>query len=86
MHEFSLMRGLMKQITDVAQQNNAQRVVGIRIKIGALAHISADHFREHFEEAAAGTVAFGAKLQIDMDGDVKSPFAHDIVIDSVDIE
>ena len=57
MHEFSLLADLMKKIDEVAKKENAEKVVSLKVWIGALAHISADHFREHFEHAAKDTIA-----------------------------
>ena len=39
------------------------------MKLGALAHISPDHFREHFEHGACGTIAEGARLTIEIGHD-----------------
>ena len=38
----------------------------MKVKLGALVHISGEHFREHFEQAALGTPAEGARLDIDV--------------------
>ena len=56
------------------------------MKLGALAHISGKHFREHFEQAALGTLAEGARLDIDVATDQSDPHAQDILLQSVDVE
>jgi hydrogenase nickel incorporation protein HypA/HybF len=61
-------------------------VVGVKIQLGALAHISPDHFREHFTHAARGTVAEEAQLEIDLLSDVSDPHAMDILLNSVTVE
>ena len=86
MHEFSLINDLMRKIKDIAREQGATKVVGVKVKLGALAHISADHFREHFEEAAAGTVATGARLEVELNPDENDPNAQDILLDSVEVE
>jgi hydrogenase nickel incorporation protein HypA/HybF len=58
----------------------------VKVKLGALAHISEEHFREHFEQAAAGTPAEGARLDIDVSADESDPHAQDILLQSVDVE
>jgi hydrogenase nickel incorporation protein HypA/HybF len=57
MHEFSLINDLMRKIAAIAHKQSARRVVGVKMTLGALSHISPDHFREHFEAAATGTIA-----------------------------
>ena len=56
------------------------------MRLGALSHISADHFREHFDHAAGGTPAEGARLEVEVFGDVDDPRAQDIILDSVEVE
>jgi hydrogenase nickel incorporation protein HypA/HybF len=86
MHEFSLINDLMRKIDTVAREQNAKRVTAAKVRLGALAHISADHFREHFEESARGTIADGAKLQVETLTDENDPQAQDIVLESLEVE
>ena len=86
MHELSLLSDLMRKIASVAQEQNAEKVVSIRVKLGAFCHLSADHFREHFTHAARGTVAEGAQLEIEVSTDQTDPNAQEIVLESVEIE
>lgn len=86
MHEMSLINDLMRKITDLAVQHQAKKVAVVRVKLGALCHISPEHFREHFEEAAAGTVAHGARLEVELNPDEQHPNAQDILLDSVEVE
>ncbi len=86
MHEFSLMADLMHKIEAIAHEQRASRVIGVKVKLGALCHISADHFRDHFLQAANGTVANGARLDIEVLCDVNDPQAQEILLDSLEIE
>lgn len=81
MHETSLMRGLLTQIEALARQNGAIRVTVVRLRLGPLAPIEADHLREHFVEAAKGTVADNACLEIEMTDDMQA-----LTLESVDVE
>ncbi|MBM3822639.1 MAG: hydrogenase maturation nickel metallochaperone HypA [Verrucomicrobia bacterium] len=56
------------------------------MRLGALCHISPEHFREHFNEAAVGTVADGAELEILFNPNPNDAKAQDILLDSVDVE
>jgi hydrogenase nickel incorporation protein HypA/HybF len=85
MHEFSLINDLMRKITKIAAEQKSAKVTGVTVRLGALAHISADHFREHFEHAARGTVAESAKLHVLTSTDEADPRAQDILLESVDV-
>jgi hydrogenase nickel incorporation protein HypA/HybF len=85
MHEASLMKNLMAKIEEVAREQNASRVIGISVSLGALSHMSANHFREHFEVASRGTVAEGARMDIQVLTDLNDPHAQEILLESVEI-
>ncbi|MFO0808364.1 MAG: hydrogenase maturation nickel metallochaperone HypA [Gemmataceae bacterium] len=80
MHEMSLLRGLLAQIDELARKNGAGRVCVVRLKLGPLAHIEPDHLREHFVEAARGTVAEDAHLDIETTEEL-----HELTLESIDI-
>jgi hydrogenase nickel incorporation protein HypA/HybF len=86
MHEMSLMNDLFAKIDGIAKEHGVDRISGVKVHLGALAHISPDHFREHFEEGARGTVAEGARLHVSQGTDQTDPRAGDIVLESVDVE
>ncbi|ETX05223.1 hydrogenase maturation nickel metallochaperone HypA/HybF [Candidatus Entotheonella palauensis] len=86
MHEASLMANLMRQITSLADVQQVSKVTGVHITLGALSHMSPDHLREHFVHAAQGTVAEGARLDIDARTDITEPQALDIRLDSIEVE
>lgn len=86
MHEASLMVGLMRQIEAIARQTGAHRVVGVSVWLGALSHFSEAHFAEHFETAAAGTIAEGATLDITLSDDTAHENALDVVLESIEVE
>jgi hydrogenase nickel incorporation protein HypA/HybF len=86
MHEASLMANLMRRIDEIATAERARRVVGLSVWLGALSHLSADHFAEHFEQAAAGTIAEGARLDVTVSDDPQDPNAEEIVLKSIEVE
>lgn len=85
MHEMSLIRDLLKKVEAVAAAQSAAQVSEVRVKIGALAHCSADHFSEHFAHAASGTCAGQAKLVVTLDSDAQGAYAQDILLESVEV-
>ena len=86
MHEFSLIHDLMKKIESIAREHGGRRIISVKVRLGALSHISPEHFREHFIQAATGTVAVGARLEIEQQKDEADPRAQDILLESVEVE
>ncbi len=85
MHEFSLLKDLLSKVQTIARENNSDGISGVKVKLGALAHISPEHFREHFNHAVIGTPIEGAKLEIEILTDMSDPHAQDIILDSVEL-
>ncbi len=86
MHEFNLLRNLLKKIKIVSDEHGGARVVSVSIWLGALSHITPEHFEEHFNEETKGTIAEGAKLKIEQSDDMKHPNAQDILLREVEVE
>lgn len=86
MHEMSLMADLMRKLDAIAREQGASRITRVGVTLGALSHMSADHFREHFEEAARGSVGEGAELEVTVSDDPEDPRAQDILLESIDVE
>ena len=86
MHEFSLIANLLKKIETISAENDNGRILSIKVKLGALSHISADHFREHFSQATENTPIQGAKLDIEVLTDETDAQAQEIILDSVEVE
>lgn len=86
MHEHALMADLMRQIIKAAEGENARRVVGVSVWLGALSHMGAEHFAEHFHDAAAGTIAEGAEIEATASDDIHDPHASDVVLRGVEVE
>ena len=86
MHEHALMSDLMLQILKTAENEKAHAVVGVSVWLGALSHMSPDHFAEHFEQAAAGTIAEGAAIATAASTDIHDPHAADVVLQGIEVE
>ena len=83
MHESSLIPELIEKITSLAAENGSHRVTAVDITIGALTGMDADHLREHFVTAAAGTVAEGAEIRCRISDD---PLSSAIILESLELE
>ena len=86
MHEASLMKNLMRQLDELAKAEDAKRITGVSVWLGALSHMSAAHFTEHFEDSSAGTIAEGAELDVTVSDDPKDANAQEILIRSVTVD
>ncbi|MEJ0097201.1 MAG: hydrogenase maturation nickel metallochaperone HypA [Bauldia sp.] len=86
MHEHALMSDLMRQILKTAEAENARAVVGVSVWLGALSHMSPDHFAEHFEHAAAGTIAEGATIETATSTDIHDPHAADVLLQGIEVD
>lgn len=88
MHEMSLMDDLFKKIKEIAAINQAEFVSKVAVEIGALAHISPDHFREHFvafQNTPDNRLIKSASLSIVFNADIDHPRAQDITLLSIDV-
>lgn len=86
MHEASLMNSLMAKIMDVADKEGAKRITAVEVWLGALSHMTPGHFREHFDVAAKGSIAEGAKLITKVSEDIDDPNAETILLKSIETE
>lgn len=76
----------MAHIDELARSQGATRVTRVNVQLGVLSHLTPAHFREHFEDAARGSVADGAIVDAVVVGDMTSPHARDVVVESVEVE
>jgi len=65
MHELSICQGLLRQVQQVAADNNARSVELIRLRIGGLSGVEPPLLERAFEIARAGTIASEALLEIE---------------------
>ncbi len=86
MHELRLAQDLVSKIDAVACERHARRVVGVKVTLGALSGVSADHLQQHFAEAARGTSAEGARLEAVLGADAAAPDADSLRVESIDIK
>ena len=86
MHEKSLMDDLMKKILLLAEREQAAKVTKIRVKLGALSHMSKEHFQEHFEIASQGTLAEGAEIEAEESEDLHDPDASSVILKNIDVQ
>ena len=81
MHEHSLVRGLVAQAEAAARAQGAARILVVRVKLGPLAHVDPEHLREHFGQAARGTLPEAAVLEIET-----TTALHELTLESLDVE
>lgn len=85
MHEHSLMNNLMNKILSLAEKENATQVTKVSVVLGALSHMSPEHFKEHFNISAKGTIAENAAIDAEEAHDMNDPNAQTILLKSIDV-
>lgn len=85
MHEHSLIINLINKILILAEKERANKVTKVRVQLGALSHMSPEHFKEHFVISSKGTIAENAELETEELPDVNDPNAHYILLKSIDV-
>ena len=86
MHETAIIRDLVRHMVDLANSSGTRRIARAKVWLGALSHLSADHFREHFAAEALGSLAAGAALDVEVSDDPKHPHAQQVRLESIEIE
>jgi len=86
MHETALVRDVVRRMVELVGSTGARRVARAKIWLGALSHLSAEHFREHFVAEAHDTLAALAVLEIEVSDDPKHPHAQHARLESVDLD
>ena len=64
MHELSLCRSLVQQVTQLAARHHAQGISRIRLCIGPLSGVEIPLLRSAFPASSINTIAAGAMLEI----------------------
>jgi hydrogenase nickel incorporation protein HypA/HybF len=85
-HEAALIDALVRRIETAAAVERAERVLTVHVWLGALAHFSASHFAEHFRDAARGTCAEGARLEVTLSEDQDHPDAQRVRLERIEVE
>jgi hydrogenase nickel incorporation protein HypA/HybF len=85
MHERALLADLVREIESVAAREGTAKVVAVKVRVGPMSHMTPEHFVEHFVDATRGTVAEGARCDVE-EIDEHDPLAQDIVLDSVELD
>ena len=66
MHELSITESILRIALRAAEENKVQRVLAIRIKLGAYSGLVPHYIQEYFDLASRGTPAEGARLEIEI--------------------
>ncbi len=65
MHEVSIMEEAVRLALDTAKTSGADRVTGLRLRVGTLSGVVPEALRFAFDVVCRGTVAEGASLEIE---------------------
>lgn len=81
MHEAGIADRILDIVVARAAEAGALRVTSIQLEAGALARVSEDALRFHWEQHATGTPAEGAELHV-----VQTDEPTDLRLISIDVE
>jgi hydrogenase nickel incorporation protein HypA/HybF len=65
MHELSVCQALIRQVEIVAEQQQADEVIAVHVRIGPLSGVEPGLLMHAYPLASAGSVAAGAELRIE---------------------
>lgn len=85
MHEASLISHLIRKIESIVPSKSVRKVVGVTLRVGPLCATNPNHLRDHFLLAARGTIAEGAKLEIETTDDPADPNAASVILRSIEV-
>jgi hydrogenase nickel incorporation protein HypA/HybF len=77
-HEKHLTEDLVRELEAIAAAEGG--------RLGALSHFTPEHFREHFDGAAAGTLAEGTAINAVLATDPTAPDAQGVLLETVELE
>lgn len=86
MHEWGMVRALVKEIERAAARNGADKVFAAKIKIRRDMWRSPEHLRDQFGIVSAGTVAEGANLVIEYLDDRQAQQIKGILLENMEID
>ncbi len=85
MHERALLADLVRELEAVAAREGATAVRSVHLRLGPLSHLTPAHLREHFADATRGTIAEGARCEVEQ-LDAHDPLAQSVVLERVELE
>lgn len=85
MHEASLVAAALRRAEEIAREQGAARVTRVSLRAGLLSGLSGEALYEQFAEAARGTIAEGARVDV-MEDERMTADAQDLTLESVQLE
>jgi hydrogenase nickel incorporation protein HypA/HybF len=64
MHEFKLVEDILRDVLKAAEKNKGQKVSIVRLRVGEKCHAQPENIEFLFKQAARGSIAEKAKLEI----------------------
>ncbi len=65
MHELAVTNGLLKVVLRNAENNGAQKVLGVVLRIGEMSDIQEEWLQKYFDYLSRDTIAEGAQLNVE---------------------
>ena len=66
MHEFHIADGVVKTALAEAEKHGARRITALKLRLGGKSHITPEGMETCIEASARGTIAEGARIEIEV--------------------
>jgi len=80
-----VIRDVIRRLETVAREQGGSRVTRIRVRIRPSSGLSPEDFRTRFARSARATLAEGAEVQVQTDGDADAG-TEEVFLETVEIE
>ncbi|MGA8543507.1 MAG: hydrogenase/urease maturation nickel metallochaperone HypA [Thermoplasmata archaeon] len=78
MHEEALLKDLRRKLLEITQREGNPPVRRVRLRVGALSHVTPESLQRRWPEVVDGTSARGALLEVEVADDAADPSAQSI--------
>jgi len=85
MHEEALLRDLRRKLDEIGRGEGVERITRVRLRVGALCHVSPETVRARWPALVASSCARDATLEIESSQDSDEPRAQDVVLTEVTV-
>lgn len=83
MHEEALFHDLREKLFELARLERAERILEVKIWVGALSHVTEERLRTEWPRLTGGTPALGSRLDVDVSTDPSEANAGSVLLVSV---
>jgi Zn finger protein HypA/HybF involved in hydrogenase expression len=65
MHEFGIVKGILKKAIEEAQLHKGKKILKIKLKVGHLEMLTPEHLQDHFSMISEDSIAEDAAIEVE---------------------